>query len=173
MNIKRILKEVIPYLIIIIVVVLIRTFFYTTIRVNGESMAETLSNGELMILDKIGFNTKGLNRFDIIVFDTKVDRKLIKRVIGLPGETVEYIDDNLYINGKLLKDEYGYGYTFDFDLSDIDVEKIPNNYYFVMGDNRENSIDSRVLGLISEKDIMGKAIFTVFPFKDFGTVDKK
>lgn len=173
MNIKRILKEIIPYLIIIIVVVLVRTFLYTTIRVNGESMAETLSNGDLMILDKIGFNTKGLDRFDIIVFDTKVDRKLIKRVIGLPGETVEYKDDNLYINGKILKDEYGYGYTFDFDLSDIDVEKIPKDYYFVMGDNRENSIDSRVLGLVSKKDIMGKAIFTVFPFKDFGSVDKK
>ncbi|MDD3241881.1 MAG: signal peptidase I [Bacilli bacterium] len=172
MKIKRILKEIIPYLLIIITVVLVRTFLYTTIRVNGESMAETLSNGELMILDKIGFNTKGLKRFDIIVFDTKVDRKLIKRVIGLPGETVEYKDDNLYINGKLLEDKYGYGYTFDFDLSDIDVDKIPNNYYFVMGDNRENSIDSRVLGLIKKDDIMGKAIFTVFPFKDFGSVNK-
>lgn len=163
---KKILKELLPYLIIIVVVVLIRTFLYTTIRVNGESMENTLKDNDIMILDKIGLKVEKIKRFDIVVVQTG-NTRIIKRVIGLPGETVKYVTDRLYINDKEIKDDYGNGYTHDFEYE----KKIGNNQYYVMGDNRENSTDSRIVGPVSKNKILGKAVFTVFPFSRIGSKD--
>jgi len=159
----KILKEFIPYIVIIIVVVLIRTFIATPVLVNGSSMYPTLKNNELLILKKYDSSYK---RYDIVVLDYK-NEKLIKRVIGLPGETVEYKDGVLYIDGKETEDDFS-STTSDFKSSELVTGTIPKGYYLVMGDNRKNSIDSRTIGLISEDDINGVTNFSLWPFGTFG-----
>ena len=122
-----------------------------------------------MILNEIGYHLNGLERFDIVVINSNKE-KIIKRVIGLPGETVEYKDNKLYINDKEVVENFNHEDTKDFKLSDIDVTEIPENYYFVVGDNRGNSKDSRSIGLISSKQIMGKTSFVLYPFNRIGKV---
>ena len=117
-------------------------------------------------LSEIVFNTQ----FDIVVFKYG-DSKLIKRVIGLPGEKVEYKNNNLYIDDNKIKDVFLLTETDDFNLKNLDVEVIPDDYYFVLGDNRINSSDSRTIGLISIKDIEGTVSFRAFPFKRIGNID--
>ena len=162
-NIKSKLLELIPYILIIIVVIIIRTYFYTPIRVNGTSMDPTLKQNDLMILSKIGLKS-GINRWDIVV--VKEDSKyIIKRVIALPGESVAYIDGKLYINKKYVEDNYSKSRTNDFNeiyLSD--------NEYFVMGDNRIVSADSRIIGPITKEQILGKTSFRFFPLNKIGNV---
>lgn len=163
----KLLKEIIPYVIIVIVVVLIRTFIITPVSVDGNSMYPTLKDKEILILKKYD---KQIKRFDIVVFKYG-DSKLIKRVIGLPGEKVEYKNNNLYIDDNKIKDVFLLTETDDFNLKNLDVEVIPDDYYFVLGDNRINSSDSRTIGLISIKDIEGTVSFRAFPFKRIGNID--
>lgn len=157
------LKELIPYIIIIVVVLIIRTFFFTPVLVNGDSMKPTLKDKQLLLLNKYNKNIK---RYDIVVLTRENNEKLIKRVIGLPGEYIEYKNGKLYIDGKIVKDNFA-KFTNDFFLEAIDLElkKIPEGKYLVLGDNRTNSIDSRTIGLIDEKNISGKITFSIWPFK--------
>ena len=165
----KIVRNILSYVLIIAVAVLIKLYVFSPIKVNGTSMVPTLNNGDIMILNEIGYHLNGLERFDIIVINSKGE-KIIKRVIGLPGETVEYKDNKLYIDGKEIFENFKHGDTKDFKLSDIKVDKIPKNYYFVVGDNRGNSKDSRSIGLINKKQIMGKTRFILYPFSKIGTV---
>lgn len=164
---KKVLKDSWSYIVIILVVILIRTFIITPVSVDGDSMFPNLRDNEILLLKKYD---KKIERFDIIVFNYG-DSKLIKRVIGLPGETVEYKNNKLYINGEKMKDIVYLVETNDFSTLDLGVEKIPNDMYFVLGDNRTNSSDSRTIGLISIKDIEGTTSFRLFPFKKFGMID--
>ena len=163
------IKEIIPYIVIIVVVVLIRTFIITPIRVDGMSMYSTLNDGDILLLEKYN---KEYKRYDIVVFKNWNDR-LIKRVIGLPGDEIEYKNNKLYINKKETKEIFltNNQKTYDFTLKDIGYKKIPKGYYFVLGDNRTNSTDSRILGLIKKDKIQGKAIFTILPVNKFGRID--
>ena len=102
---SEIFKTVMSYLLIIVCVILIRIFFIDPVRVDGGSMDTTLANGQIMILNKIVYKRNDIKRFDIVVID-EGDKAIIKRVIGLPGETVEYKDNKLYINGKETSDPY-------------------------------------------------------------------
>ena len=156
--------EIVKYIIIIVLVLLFRTFFYTLIRVNGASMDHTLKDGEIMILDRISYRFNDIKRFDIVVVKTD-STYIIKRVIGLPGEKLKYVDGKLYINGKLVKEKYLDQVTEDFDISS---EKIPKNCYFVMGDNRANSSDSRVYGCFDKKRILGKTSLVLLPLNEAG-----
>ena len=162
-------KNIMSYVVIIGVAIIIKLYVFSPIRVNGTSMVPTLYNGNIMILNEIGYHLNGLERFDIVVINSDND-KIIKRVIGLPGETVEYKDNKLYINDEEIAENFKHGDTSDFTLADINVEVIPENYYFVVGDNRGNSKDSRVIGLISSKQIMGKTNFILYPFDSIGSV---
>lgn len=162
----KILKELIPYIVIVIVVVVIRTFIITPILIDGSSMSPTLEDDQFLILKKYD---KSYNRFDIVVFDYKGE-KLIKRVIGVPGETVEYKDGTLYINSEEVDDEFA-SITNDFKSSELISGTIPKGYYLVIGDNRGNSIDSRIIGLINEDDISGKTNFSLWPFGTFGKIE--
>lgn len=167
---KKFLKEVYPYVIIIVVVVLFRTFIATPVRVNGSSMEDTLYNGEILILNKLN---KTYNRYDIVVINKKVNgtnTRLIKRIIGLPGETIEYKDNELYINGEVIED-LSDARTADFSLEELyDISVIPEGYYFVMGDNRTKSLDSRNyrVGLISIDEITGTTKIRIFPLTKIG-----
>ncbi len=165
-NNKKTLKTIIPYIVIILFVVIIRSFIITPIQVDGMSMYSTLSDNEILILKKFD---KDYKRFDIIVFDYD-GKKLIKRIVGLPGETLEYKNNKLYINGKYIKEKFldSYSKTYDFKLENIGYTKIPDNTYFVMGDNRTNSTDSRIIGTISKNKINGKTNFVIYPFNKFG-----
>lgn len=160
---KEIINELIPYGVIIVVVLLVKAFIFTPVIVNGKSMMTTLHENDIMILDKIGMKIDGIDRFDIVVIQT--DRsKIIKRVIGLPGEKLEYIDDKLYIDGKEVDDPYGTGITYDIGLVEI-----PEGEYYVLGDNRNDSVDSRFLGTIEKKNILGRTNLIIYPFNRFGS----
>ncbi len=158
----KFLRELIPYIIVIVVVVFIRTFIVTPVKVNGTSMYPTLDGGEIMLLNKLG----KIDRYDIVVL--KIDAEndnLIKRIIGLPRETVEIKDNKVYINDKEFEDSFGYGITYN-----IDKVTLGDDEYFVLGDNRIVSLDSRVFGKIKKKDIKGTTNFIIYPFKKIGKV---
>lgn len=158
---KSIIKEYGLYVITIILVLLVKKFVVSPIKVNGTSMMTTLHDGDIMILNIIGYRFDKINRFDIVVVD-EGNEYLIKRVIGLPGEEIEYKDNQLYINGKKVKDNYGSQVTEDFKV------KVKKNSYFVLGDNRTNSLDSRYFGSFKKNRIMGKTSLIIFPFNRFG-----
>ena len=165
---KNIIKELIPYIIIVILVVLFRTFIATPIRVDGPSMEDTLKNGDILFLNKLN---KSYERFDIVVI-YKNNIKIIKRVIGLPGENIEYKDNILYINGKEVED-VALIRTGDFSLNELyGIDEIPEGYYFVLGDNRTVSKDSRYydIGLIKKSEIAGTTSFRLFPFNKIGKI---
>lgn len=163
----KFIKEIIPYFIIIIIVVLIRSFVVTPVRVDGDSMNPTLIDGEIMLLNKFD---KTYNRFDIVVVNYG-DTKLIKRIIGLPGEHIKYKNNKLYINNKLIHDVKLDDETANFDIKEMNYNVIPEDSYFVMGDNRNNSTDSRIIGPINQKDIVGKTKIVLYPFNKFGKVE--
>lgn len=160
-------KEAGIYVIIIIAVLLIRLYVVALVRVNGSSMIDTLHDKDIMILDKISYRFHEIKRFDIVVIKEN-DEYLIKRVIGLPGERLEYKDNTLYINGKKIKENFSHKKTDDFYIKDLDSNQIPEDCYFVLGDNRINSMDSRIIGFIPKEDIIGKTSFTILPFNRFG-----
>ena len=160
-KIKSIIKEYGLYIITIILVILVKKFVVSPIKVNGTSMMTTLHDGDIMILNIIGYKFEKIKRFDIVVVD-EGNEYLIKRIIGLPGEEVEYKDNKLYINGKKVKENYGSQETEDFKV------KVENNSYFVLGDNRTNSLDSRHFGSFSKNKIIGKTSLIIFPFNRLG-----
>ena len=179
---KKIIKELLPYVVIFLVVVLIRTFLVTPVTVVGDSMVPTLHNKELLLLSKISYKIHDIDRFDVVVI--KDDDWIIKRIIGLPGDDVIYNNNTLYINGEIIKDEYGYGDTRDFNLNDIclaglnngsdincPIDKIPEGYYLVLGDNRKISKDSTTIGLIPYDEIQGKAIVRIWPLNKINVLN--
>lgn len=160
---KNYIKEWVPYIIIIIVVLLIRTYIITPVKVNGSSMDKTLKEGEIMLLYKLD----SIEREDIIVVNKKVEgNSIIKRIIGLPGETIECIDGVIYINDEEYEDKYAYGITSDFNEI-----KLKDDEYFVLGDNRLVSKDSRYFGPVKFKYIEGTCNVVIFPFSKFGVVE--
>lgn len=167
---SEIFMNILPYIIVIICVILLRWLVITPVQVVGSSMNPNLENGELMLLNKIKYRFYDIERFDIVVVNYP-EKDLIKRVIGLPGEKIEYKDNTLYVNGKKIKENFKTnGPTYDYDISETGYEIIPDNMYFVLGDNRTNSSDSRSIGLIDRKLILGKANFVLIPFDKFGFI---
>lgn len=141
-------------------------------------MMPTLENHERIILNKFSTKVGDINRFDIIVFHATKEKDYIKRVIGLPGDHIEYRNDTLYINGEKYEESYltkskkeykknNQLLTFDFKIEDFTGEKVvPENELFVMGDNRQKTTDSREIGTISIDEVKGKANLVFWPIKD-------
>ncbi len=146
---------------------IIRYFLFAPIVVDGLSMMPTLHNGDRMIVSKLHNEPK---RFDIVVFHAPENKDYIKRVIGLPGDKVEYINDTLFINGKAYDEPYLEDYKVqmgDTLLTDnFVVEEIPEGHIFVMGDNRQYSRDSRHIGTVDLDKIVGKTNVIYWPIED-------
>lgn len=139
------------YIIMAIVVVSIVSIFsynYTFVMVNGYSMEPNYHDTNLILGEK---HFEYLNRFDVVIINSVEGKTvLIKRVIGLPGETIQYKDNQLFVNGNYVEDVYGTGLTENFKVT------LDENSYFCMGDNREHSRDSRYYGYFDKKEIMAK-----------------
>ena len=134
-------------------------------QVVGSSMSPTLKDEEVLILNKFQYRFFDIKRGDIVSLDYEDTKYLIKRIIGLPGETVKIVNNQLYINDKIYEEEYlanDLNYD-DFSLADLGYSKIPEDMYFVLGDYRENSLDSREIGLIKKEDINGKISLRIWP----------
>ena len=159
----KIIKEILSYVIIIIVVILIRTYIATPVRVNGTSMVPSLEEKEILILNKMN---KSFSREDIVVVSKKVEgSSIIKRIIGLPNEKIKCINGVIFINDEKYEDKYGFGTTTYFDEITLKDDE-----YFVLGDNRVVSKDSRMLGPIKEKYIEGTTNIILYPFNKIGKV---
>ena len=181
---KDLFLEYMPYLIIIFFVVIIRLFVATPVNVKGSSMSPTLQNGDTMILYKLTKNIRGIKRFDIVVIKTD-SGDLIKRVIGLPGDKikyeVKYVNEEktgvLTINGEVVEEKF---LTTSKKIGTCETNwticseeiTVPKGEYFVMGDNRDDSKDSRMIGTIPFKDVKGTTELILFPFNRFGKVKK-
>ncbi|MFD3445480.1 signal peptidase I [Microbacteriaceae bacterium 4G12] len=156
-------------LIAVVLAVIIRNFLFAPILVDGISMMPTLQDRDRMIVNKVGYKISEPKRFDIVVFKATEDKDYIKRVIGLPGDHVQYKNDVLYINGKPYQEPYLDKYkkqleegplTYDFE------QTVPKGHLLVLGDNRRFSKDSRSIGPVAEDVIIGKANIVYWPFKD-------
>ena len=158
----KFVKSILPYVIIVLVVVLIRSFIITPGIVSGSSMYSTLKDKEVVLVNKIALNS-GIDRFDIVVLNYD-NGEIIKRVIGLPNEKVRYMNNKLYINDEEVETPFQFEKTDDFTIVTGKDE------YVVLGDNRDVSKDSRILGTFNIKDIVGKVSFRLFPLKRIGKV---
>lgn len=156
-------KELLPLLGVVIAVLLIKWVIVTPVQVKGNSMSPTLEGNDIMILNKISFKIHGIKRFDIVVIDNN-GSLLIKRVIGLPGETIKFEDNKLYVNGEYVEQDF-----LDSSKTTADFQvKIEEDCYFVMGDNRDVSRDSREFGAFPYQKIQGTTSIVVYPFNRFG-----
>ena len=155
-----------------LIAVVLRAYCFDITMVEGSSMYPTLNSGDNLITSKISYMLSEPERGDIIVLEApdSPGDDYIKRIIGLPDDHLQIIDGKVYINGKLLDEPYLNGIPTDGDEDLI----IPSGYYFVMGDNRDESRDSRTdkVGVISRNSIVGKSVFRLFPFSDFGRLNK-
>ena len=163
---KEIAGLVIYCLIVIAAMFLIIKYVGQRTVVMGHSMEPTLQDSDNLITDKITYRFRDPKRFDIIVFPFKDNRAtlLIKRIVGMPGETVQVIDENVYVNGYVLEDNYGNAVMTDPGLA-ADPVVLKEDEYFVLGDNRNNSTDSRFesVGNIHRSEIIGRAWLRVWP----------
>ncbi len=176
----NIVKELIGMLIYIVVVIIVVWFIVHFVgqrtEVSGESMYDTLEDGDNLWIDKLSYRFKDPKRFDIVVFPYQdSDVYYIKRVIGLPGEKVRIGDGGtIFINDEALEEDYGYETIMPDRIGRAaDTITLGEDEYFVMGDNRNNSKDSRFesVGNISKDELIGKAVLRMWPLSKFGTID--
>jgi signal peptidase I len=157
---------------------LIRVVLFAPIVVDGLSMTPTLNDGDRMIVNKLSYKLGDPKRFDIVVFHAPEQKDYIKRVIGLPGDTIEYKNDVLYVNGKKQKEPYlnefkkqltdGLPLTPDFQLKQYTgKQSVPEGEIFVMGDNRRYSKDSRMIGTVPIGKVIGNTNILYWPVADF------
>lgn len=173
------IRELIVYAVIIVLcVTVVPRYVIQRTQVDGDSMKNTLHNMESLLVEKVTYKFKDPDRFDIITFYPKGrdhEEYYIKRVIGLPGETVQIKGDTIYIDGEVLKEEYGRE-PMEYAGIAEDPIKLGADEFFVLGDNRNESVDSRDgedVGLVKRKNIDGHAILRIYPFSEFGTIQNK
>lgn len=179
-NTKEILKNILELVLVAVVTYVVFTYVVKPVRIEGSSMMNTVADKDMALMDAIGLSQNGVERFDVVIVDCEaLNETLIKRVIGLPGETIEYKNDRLYVNGEYVKEDFldpefmeaskdtynSLYFTHDFSVT------LGQGEYFIMGDNRLNSKDSRVLGAFSLDDFLGKNGFVIFPFDHFGWIN--
>lgn len=160
-----VLKMGVSFLLVLVVCYLLVTYVFRRSVVHNVSMQETLHDGDNIIMDELSYNVGEPKRFDVICFKSYKEKELlIKRVIGLPGETVRIEDGTIYINDKQIKDKAGLTKIENPGLAAKDIT-LDDDEYFVVGDNRDESIDSRFedVGNVRRKEILGKAVAVFWP----------
>lgn len=171
--VRELLGWIVYILIIIGVTYLIITFVGQRTRVSGSSMEPTLSDGDNLIVDKLSYHFRAPKRYEIIVFPYKYEKDTyyIKRIIGLPGETIQIMDGEVYIDGKKLNEHYGNEKMLDPGIAANPIT-LGDDEYFVLGDNRNHSADSRQenVGVLHRKDLLGRAWIRIWPFHKFGVI---
>lgn len=148
----------------VLFVILLRIFLFTPIIVHGESMKYEFEDLDHVVMMK----KTTVERFDIVIIDVGIDdESYMKRVIGLPGETIEFQHNRLFVNGYLLEEPFlsEDAVTEDFDLSLLDAVTVPEDHYFVLGDNRQISLDSRdaSIGFVAAGQITGEVKARFWP----------
>ncbi|CAD2073265.1 signal peptidase I [Phocicoccus pinnipedialis] len=172
---KEIRDWAISFLVAVVIILVIRYFLFAQYVVDGSSMENTFHDNERVIVNKFLYNFADLKHSDVIVFDAGHEQAYIKRVIGLPGDTIEMKDGIVYVNGEAIDEPYvkeyenSYRDNFTLETLGVDGDKIPDEQYLVLGDNRAVSKDSREIGLVSEDDIIGKVQLRFWPFSEFTT----
>lgn len=174
---KSFLRELLGWVFYIILIIgltyLIITYVGQRTRVSGNSMLTTLHDKDNLIVDKISYRVRDPKRFEIIVFPYQYGENTyyIKRIIGMPGETVQVLDGYVYIDGEKLEESYGMEVMDDPGIAEDPIE-LGEDEYFVLGDNRNNSSDSRSadVGVINREDMVGRAWLRIWPLDSFGVV---
>lgn len=161
--------------IIVICVAFVPKYVLQRTIVSGKSMMDTLHNGENLLVEKVSYHFTDPDRFDVIVFyphGRDSSDYYIKRVIGLPGETVQIKGEDIYIDGKKLEEDFGKDPIMDSGIAE-DPVKLGDDEFFVLGDNRTVSEDSRyeAVGPVKRENIEGKAILRIYPLSEFGTFE--
>ncbi len=165
LSIRELIIDTVKLVVVIVVILFLLIYVVSITQVVGNSMSSTLNDGDVLVLSKANYRFFDVKRGDIISLDYEDTKYLIKRIIGLPGEDIDKIDNTLYINGTVYEEDYldaDLDYP-DFSLSDLGYEVIPEGMYLVLGDNREDSLDSREIGLIDESSINGKIVLRLWP----------
>ncbi|WP_226038059.1 signal peptidase I [Aquibacillus saliphilus] len=164
-------------LIAIALAVLFRSYLFASYVVDGKSMEPTLNDGNLLMVNKLIYDIQSINRFDVIVFHASEEEDYVKRVIGEPGDRIEYRNDQLYINNEQVGQSYlepfrkndGEPLTEDFTLEQVTGEKkVPEGKLFVLGDNRRESLDSRYFGFVDATSVVGKVDVRYWPVSQLG-----
>ncbi|BBN99559.1 signal peptidase I [Sporolactobacillus terrae] len=162
----------------ILIAFLVRQFIFSNYIVRGESMMPTLQDGNRLIVNKIGYTVGTPHRFDVIVFHATETEDYVKRIIGLPGDSITYKNDQLYVNGKRVAEPYlqhykdalppGQQLTENFNLkAKTGKLRVPEGKLWVMGDNRQNSEDSRYFGFVDQKSVIGKVSIRYWPLNEW------
>ncbi|MED4129530.1 signal peptidase I [Shouchella hunanensis] len=159
----------------LLIAFVVRTFIVTSFEVRGESMVPTAHDGERFIVNRLAYQFSEPDRFDLIVFHATEQDSYIKRVVGLPGDTIRFENDQLFINDEPIDEPFldevqgslANPYTNDYEYEGI----IPDNHVFVVGDNRPNSSDSRAFGPVHEDEIIGKVGLRFWPLSEFGFME--
>lgn len=165
---KEVLEWVKSLAIAGVLAIIIHTFLFAVVVVSGPSMEATLHNNERLIMNKLVYNFNDAEHGDIIVFHATEQDDYIKRVIGLPGDKVEYRNNQLYINDEAVEEPYLADTTYTVDFGPVVVTE---DTVFVLGDNRLNSTDSRIIGAISEDKIVGRVNLLIWPLNRIGFVE--
>lgn len=170
----ELLRLILYLLVLFTVTILFIRFVMQRTDVSGNSMLPMLEDGDSLLVDKISYRFRDPDRFDIVVFPFTQSEEtfFIKRVIGLPGETVQITEDGrIWINGEQLEEHYGLEVIRDPGRAVTPVV-LSEGEYFVLGDNRNNSLDSRRIevGNIHEDQIIGRAWIRIYPFANFGFI---
>lgn len=176
-DLKEFLRDCWSYIVTIVIIVFIFTFVVACHPIAGNSMTPTLEEGNIVLVSKLSPKLSKIKRNQVVII--KRDSKTyVKRVIGLPGENISYLNNVLYIDGVAYKEEYlsdnviTHNFLFEDICSKEDCpnNKIPNGSYLVLGDNREESNDSREFGLIEKDEIIGVVWANIWPVNNIGII---
>ncbi len=176
---KRIVYEIvntiITFLVCLVIMALVTSYIARPVHVDGNSMYPTLNDGDVSLSFLMGIDRDDIERFDIVVLYIEEENKyIVKRVVGLPNETVSIENDQLYIDGVLVEQTFldetyvESQSVLNHFTSDVESITLGDNEFFVLGDNRPNSLDSRAYGAFQSEQIVSKDIFVMFPFNRIG-----